>query len=67
MLIVFERVILDVNEDKCGLILEDINCEINISIMGKLSLLCKNMICLEVKYYEDYLVIKFLLFMIINY
>lgn len=50
MLIVFERVILDVNEDKCGLILEDRNCEINISIMGKLSLLCKNVICLEVKY-----------------
>lgn len=55
-----ERVISDANEDKCGSISEDTNCEINISITGKPSSLRKNMICLEVKYYEDYLATKFL-------
>lgn len=55
-----ERVISDANEDKCGSISEDRNCEINISITGKPSLLRKNATCLEGKYYEDYLATKFL-------
>ena len=55
-----ERVISDANEDKCGSISEDTNCEINISITGKPSSLRKNAICLEVKNYEDYLATKFL-------